>query len=375
MTKRRHMAIFCRCLQALLALSVIGCHAREVPESWKTDCVGRMQLSLPGDAEIAANSVKMLEAEYRVGSTQPRFEFADGEIAGWSAQHYMGRLFVSHQLMKRDISTLDRAASKYVEQSRKWAVRTKVSSSGEKLAFEMLRVEPHKGIGSRVSAAYTVSLFIEDRLIRLSSSGRDMTWAEQGKELNMFLTGVVARPFGSIPNKPGVCLPYFFVTDDGKPQRSIGMTYRLRDHPDVSVWLEDASALKGGDDRIEAKLEPRAKSDFFWSNYRTSDRILLRSEWRTPYRDISLAGTRGVESFVKIVRKDGTADYGYLAAGRGNPDEKGDTPDLMLYVIQDARIAKDKGVEPLGKDALLDIAQRIAASVKRRATAVQQTLD
>jgi len=92
----------------------------------------------------------------------------------------------------------------------------------------------------------------------------------------------------------------------------------------------------------------------------------LRSAWHDSYRNITLSGSKGVESFVSIVREDDTVDYGYLVAARGDPDAKEDTPDLMLYVIQDSKNARAKGIEPIGKDAFLEMAQTIAASVKRR---------
>jgi hypothetical protein len=50
---------------------------------------------------------------------------------------------------------------------------------------------------------------------------------------------------------------------------------------------------------------------------------------------------------------------------KGDASAKEDSPTLMLYVIRTAKRAK---VEPLSKDQVKDIAERIAASVKRRAT-------
>lgn len=73
-----------------------------------------------------------------------------------------------------------------------------------------------------------------------------------------------------------------------------------------------------------------------------------------------------MQTFVQFERKDGTQDYGYLAVAPGDPEAKEDAPDLMLYVIRDAKNAKAKGIEPVSKEALLEMAQTIAASVKRR---------
>src|SRR5690606_15448496 len=79
----------CAALFAITSLS--GCQATDIPPDWKTDCVGRMQLSFPSDVEVAANTANMLEREYSIGSIQPRFDFADGQHASWSGLRYLGK--------------------------------------------------------------------------------------------------------------------------------------------------------------------------------------------------------------------------------------------------------------------------------------------
>ena len=74
------------------------------------------------------------------------------------------------------------------------------------------------------------------------------------------------------------------------------------------------------------------------------------------------------------MRKDDTVDYGYLVVTKGDPAAKEDTPDLMLYVVQDSKNAKAKGIAPMEKEAFLSMAQTIAASVKRRPTSPLTTL-
>lgn len=58
----------------------------------------------------------------------------------------------------------------------------------------------------------------------------------------------------------------------------------------------------------------------------------------------------------------------YLAVVRGDPDAAEDTPDLMLYVIRDAANATKRGVTPIGRDQLLELARGIAASIRKRPT-------
>ena len=89
-----------------------------------------------------------------------------------------------------------------------------------------------------------------------------------------------------------------------------------------------------------------------------------KNEWARGGHPVTLAGYKGLSSFVKFIRHDDAVDYGYAAVVRGDPNAKEDTPDLMVYVIRDSHNAKGK--EPMPKDEFLKMAETIAASVKRR---------
>ena len=71
-----------------------------------------------------------------------------------------------------------------------------------------------------------------------------------------------------------------------------------------------------------------------------------------------MGGQAGKGMFVTIHRYDDSIDYGYIAIVNDIPN----TPSQMLYVIRTA--ARAKG-EPVGKDELKDMAEKIIASVKR----------
>ena len=213
---------------AVLCTSLSACAAKEIPADWKSECVGRMALSLPGEAEVAANTPEMLVSEYKVGSIQPRFNFIDGQNAGWSAIRFLGRIYVSHALTVAKREQLMKAVESYEERAKNWAMENKNNGDGEAFLFEKLNVKPHIGSARRVDSAYSASLFIEDHLIWLSSSGKNTNWTEQRKDFDLFMTGVATRPIGHVPNKTGICLPYFFIKDEGGNGRQIAMTYRLK---------------------------------------------------------------------------------------------------------------------------------------------------
>lgn len=353
----------------LAAVSLYGCHANEVPENWKADCVGRMQLSFPGEVEVAAHTAAMLEKEYKIGSIQPRFEFADGQYSGgWSRLHYLGSVYPSHPLTDDEKERLVNAARQAESRTRDWARKNKKDRDGQTVVYEELDTKPFVGVAGRLNAAYDASLFVGDSLFWISLSGADKTWADQRKVVNDLLAGLASRPVGRIPSKPGICMPYVFVEDHGRPPRYVAMTYRLREHPDVTIMFEDRNAVEVDPKANPAVYDPESISDDFWSRYDDIYRKSLRGVWNIPYKRAKLDNSKGVESFVKIVRKDDTVDYGYLVVTKGDPAAKEDTPDLMLYVVQDSKNAKAKGIAPMEKEAFLSMAQTIAASVKRRPT-------
>jgi len=369
MTKRFEGALYglASCVALFVMTSLYGCHANDVPADWKADCVGRMQLSFPSDVEVAANTANMLEREYKLGSLQPSFDFADGQHAGWSELNYLGRLYASHPLSASERNRLAAAANQLVLQAQN-AARNKKDKTGKPLIFEELTVAPQKGVASRVDADYDVSLFVGESMIWLSASGIDTKWDELRKSFEIFVNGAIPRMVGEVPSMPGVCLPYAFVKDNNRPWRHIAMTYRLREHPDITIMLRDQNAVEIDPKANPAVYDPESISDSFWSRYDNMYRKSLRGVWNSPYRRAKLGNSKGLESFVKIVRKDDTVDYGYLVVTKGDPAAKEDTPDLMLYVVQDSKNAKAKGIAPMEKEAFLSMAQTIAASVKRRPT-------
>ena len=211
---------------------------------------------------------------------------------------------------------------------------------------------------------------MNSHLLRESSSAGDDLWSSSQPDFNTIVRGTSRRTFGEVPKLPGVCLPYFFVHDDDKQTRKLSVTYRLRRHPDITIWLEDANAVGHADwHRKDVNiLDPEYRSNEFWTQIRQREQS-VKSQWRLPtYRHNHMAGQKGLETFVSIVHKDGSEDFGYYSVAPGDAQSKDDKPDLQLYVIRDAKNAKSRGIEPLPKDEFLKMARAIAASVKRRPT-------
>lgn len=234
----------------------------------------------------------------------------------------------------------------------------------------MVSVAPQTGMawdyGKNRYAHRYVSLSLGRHILGITYANRPEDRERVEKEYRTLLDGIRQRPLFDVPHEPGVCLPYAFIRDDGTTRRHIGMTYRLREHPDVTIWLEDANATADGPHVRSETLTARYRAKFFWEqDYKNAKRVA--SEWTPGYRRTEIDGREAVETFVKLVRyEDNIEDYGYLAVVRGDPDAAEDSPDLMLYVIRDAANATKRGIAPIGRDELLEMARTIAASVRKR---------
>lgn len=346
-------------------------HGLEVQPQWKQDCVGRMLISLPGNVDIAAKLPKdMLNELAPIVRGDKPYKFQDGQDAGWSSSGFMD---VSHPITLEEEKSLDVAIGRKLQRQKEYLSKREIET-GQSFSVVPLPRADFVRAAWRGPTSYEAYFYVNRTAIkwRVNLGGDD----ENGmKELSDYyqtlLTGLRPRPIFDVPKDPGVCVQYAFVRDDGENRRHVGITYRLKAHPDITIWLQDGSAARIGDNQNPDKFTAQYKAAFFWEqDYQ--NRRSFKSLWPGHYafQPTTLAGQEGVKTFVELTRRDGeTHDYGYMVAVRGDPDAKEDSPDLMLYVIQDSVNARKLGIEPLSKDAFLEMAETIAASVKRRPVA------
>jgi hypothetical protein len=363
---------------AITVLSAIatGCQARDIPIDWKADCTGTVQLSFPGKIEQAVTPRVVFQKELsswheplRSGYIAP-YQFSDGEAAGWSDLAFGGALNISEPLSQLDQKEFKEEVNRWGERRRSFILKTQPKNKTDSLLqFKKLSKPESTYAAWRVDESYIAYFEVGNRGLFWRVTGRSDS--DTPRDYESLASGLQVRQTFEVPIQSGICLPYAFIRDGSNTRRYIATTYRLQDHPDITVLLKDVTAAGVDPKANPAVYDPESISNSFWSRYDSSYRKSLRSVWNTPYKNASLANSKGVESFVKIVRNDDAVDYGYLVATRGDPDAKEDTPDLMLYVIQDSKNAKAKGITPMEKDAFLEMAQTIAASVKRRPVTAQ----
>jgi len=338
---------------ATIGLSLGACAESETPLEWQADCVGRLVFDLPGAAEIATYEIMDLLSR----SKAKRLSFSDGQSASWGSGGFLGTA-------KTISGNTDDEVQAYIEKRIQIRDGYRRKQYGNK-SYRDLDANDKDGFSFRADDVDI--LFVRNGRTLFSWSGYSgISQKEAEKNYKTVLSGLRPRPLFDVPHEPGVCLPYTFIRDDGTTPRHIGMTYRLVDHPDITIWLEDSDAAAYGPHTKNGVLEPEYTAAYFWTN-RYNAAKAFESEWSDDFKYTDINGRKAVETFVKLQHYDAdTIDYGYLAVIRGDPDAKEDTPDVMLYVIRNADNATKRGITPMPKDAFLNLARQIAHSVKKR---------
>lgn len=355
---------------AFAALTVQGTNsvATEVPTGWKLDCVGRMQIALPEVAEVTAHT-----AESWMGQAPDRDKtsarFADGTRAGWQ---FTIPFKISHKLTSAEMN----AAKKYSELTEEQFATKAKAYQWDKKSFQSVRTVPMNGVtwsyrnvpGPDAKFDQRFLVEIDQHLVEWRGFVPTGEAASLEERASSLLRGLSSRPTHTAPSELGLCYPYMFVKDDGLAKREVAMTYRLKDHPDITVTLEDKSAPPHLKNEGTRHRTAKYASDSHWARVARTDETFV-SLWYDRYQRTKLAGYDGVASYVEIKRADGTIDFSYYVSVRGDSEAKEDEPDMTFWITRNSSVAKAKGVQPYGDEkTFLALAKSIAGSVKRRPT-------
>lgn len=180
-----------------------------------------------------------------------------------------------------------------------------------------------------------------------------------------FSNNVIPRKLFEVPSSPGLCMPYLFIKTNNFEHRSIEATYKLLDHPDITVWISESSPERNLDRNREKSNQPKNVINSFWSQFsnrkgvKTIEPMLSRKNGAS----ISLAGRKGVASFVKIVREGGVEDYGYYASSRGEPGNE-DAPDINIYVMRNSLSSHEE--VPVNQEKFMEIVETLQSNLMLR---------
>lgn len=331
-----------------------GCAETSVPSDWPRDCVGRLELTLPGESD---QSAMLPEDQFRHMASagyEPN-RFPDGEKAGWTDFWLME---ITHPLTGEERQqVINKFRSKRGNLTKDVKANSKISwhtaNDNDNSTFGPLRRD--------LSASFITVNNIYLAWRQSAPGPEELSRAKA--HLQLLAAGVRPRALFDAPKESGLCLPYLFIADEGKERHDIAMTYRLKAHPDITVNLKSSSS--GKSDETNKDL-----SDQYWDTRTAPGRLKsARTIWRLPAnRPTHLAGREGLESFVAVVRDDSKEeDFIYHAVAVGNPGAPEDAPDVRLVVEQTRENAIKRGIKPMTEDEVLKLARQIAASVSKRA--------
>jgi hypothetical protein len=334
-----------------------------VPE--RADCVGRLEILLPSDADIAAYSFKRFSKEVSAGSRNPHFEFDDGQDAGWSHVGYGDQVFISHRLTPEQITQIKQQFSAV---KKRLQSEERASKAAQKLGIGDVTVPGGSTVAWNILSSIRALVQVDQHLISLVVDAEDKGLDASRRALADIAAKTVYRPIFNAPKAPGVCMPYAFIGDDNIARRNVATTYRFKEYPDLIVGLKDVSAVTYTVPIREKNAQPDYEIESFWEQYASGGDVQkISSVWKlNTQRQVSMAGRKGLASFVQIDRKDGSVDYGYVAAVRGDPKASEDAPDMRFFVISDGNRARAKGATPVQEKQFLEMAQKMVASVRHR---------
>jgi len=322
-----------------------------------------LQLALPSEADHGAF---LGNERFKVRYGQPEPRFPDGDEADWTA-FSVGD--ITHPLTKAEkVDAL--VALKKIKAS---VIRT--YKTEEKIVVQAWPVGKQDGMGwIAPNRRITLNIFVGDTLFSWSQTSEDAAeFVGVQRNARNIVDGLRPRPLFDVPAETGLCLPYVFIPDNGQEKHAIAMTYRLQEHPDITINLKSETAAvtpKPGDPIRPEVVTNEYQIDEYWNGRTTATAGLhsAKSRWRFPSkRPIHLAAKSGLETFVAVVRKKGAdEDYIYHAVARGNPDTPETAPDIRLVIEQKRENAIKRGIKPLTQAEVLKLAKQIAASITVR---------
>ncbi|WP_300730060.1 T6SS immunity protein Tli4 family protein [Pseudomonas sp.] len=356
--------------------------AQGIPHGWKTECVGYFQISVPGHVEIGV-------VRDNPDPSKGNHNFRSRANNFYAESIYLGEVRTSTMLSKSSFLRIKKEKTKEVEELTR---KLKTDQSIKILSHEVNDSSIYTLFESKNRTFGSMFIYQAGRIFAYEQGGSKTKTTDEYIKNNFanFSENFRPRALYEVPQEKGFCMPYGFVRDDSPQKRSMGTIMRLKDHPDVRILFRDASAIFEDNyphkENASVEMELRAfweRPDWDGVNYQALGFRKFPSvqmggykgqstfvEITRPTRSSKELCSWGDEYFSKVEKKEAgclpqTKDYGYIAYVKGDPDAKEDTPDLLLYVMQDSQNAPD-GKPTIGKDELRKMADTIAASIKRR---------
>jgi len=363
---------------------IVTAKTQEIPKDWKTECVGYFQVSVPGEVDIGIARGGPDPSKLPQALNAGDYElFADSIYSDGSTR-------TSSTLPERSFSRIKDEISEDISSFYKG---TDSDSPIKVIEYAIGRNTVNFSFISKHGVTGEAFLYQARRIYYYHQSEDELPATEAEAKVKSdqahFLKNFRPRALYEVPQEKGFCMPYGFVKDDIPQKRSMGTIMRLKDHPDIRILFRDQSAslMKSYSGEKNPTVEKELRA--FWERP-DWDGVNYQALGFRKFPSVQMGGYKGQSAFVEITRSTRskgqctwddqyfskaekkeagclpqTKDYGYIAYVKGDPDAKEDTPNLLLYVMQDSEDAPD-GKPTIGKDELRKMADTIAASIKRR---------
>ena len=372
-------------------------------QNWQNECVGYYQLQLPDNLEVALYPVR----DFTHPRPQPE---SDGDIqvrryatpgitfdqtyypdkkgayqAHFSAFYYGGyELDIStqsqqpvdfpayKQAVTKDLNFEINRARQYEKRSVTLFKNPPIPEAEFSRRYHYLFRDYPRAFVAYKSLTYVIYLTDDQRLYHFwhryekeandPSQNAETQLQKSEPQVLSLLSRFRPRKLYELPAGPGFCLPYGFIaSDSGHEPHHMAVTYRLKDHPGVTIMFQDLGMKSRQFDNDN--LNEKDYIDWLW-NVRympaADDLKPLGMKWRT----INMDGRKGTGSFVKAFYQYSGTYYGYVAYVQGDRSARNITPDLLLSVQQN-----HDGISPdslMSKDELEKMAKHIVSSVRKR---------
>ncbi|WP_210082135.1 T6SS immunity protein Tli4 family protein [Pantoea endophytica] len=386
----------------LLSMCLLA-SAAAAGKEWKNECTGYYQMELPEGLEVALYVVKNIiqppdEPVSRSGiliqrTRKPVITFGnkiyengyDRAQANFSETYYgdykVGISSEDPELInlseyKKKVASdfeFDAVSGRQLEQRRLRVLHDPLTPENEfNRIYGFLIKDYNNAFSAYEPTGYTLSISSGHRLYQFWAKRDDYLdeklqtaenqWRKKEPEVKSLLSRFRSRELYEVPNDQGFCIPYGFIANDsGQEKHNMAVTYRLKAHPDVSIFFQTLTADPGpGDHRPNAEMSEKDYVTHFWNRiYGSKFRDIKLYGKGFTYPEID--GRKAVAAFAKFTRFDKTVDYGYVAYVKGKTPTE---PTLMFYLIR--RGSQATGSPPVDKKDLEKMAEHIVASIKHR---------
>ncbi|HAE8197594.1 TPA: hypothetical protein JDH36_004425 [Salmonella enterica subsp. indica] len=340
--------------------------------TWEKECIGYYKLDLPDNLELGRYPAERIYVEDIAGMKAIFGEYHRLRSQGRNIENpFSGFYYENYRVMISDNNFVDLESykNKAIELLSEYNNTYYVKDYSADVFF--LSYKDSHSLYIRKNHRLYQFMKGGGRIDPLLGMNRNNLNFNKESDVISLLGRFQSRGFYDIPSGQGFCLPYGFIANDsGSEDRSMAVTYRMKNHPDVMILFQDASYQLPNIVPRDSDLNPIKNYDakdyakWLWNHiymlYPEQKRKLLSPGWFS----VTMDGRKGSGSFLEVTRKDGNKDYGYLAFVRADPKNSTKEPDLQVFVTSRSDLAE--GHPQISPDELKALAEHIVSSVEHR---------